>query len=171
MQSIANRSRLVQPVCGIPIHHECGLAEVAKRCYAAKRTFDGSLVSGAIQIVVERDAALARITPVQERLVGEIRWYQAEVETLLRVVLIEHIANPEARSPCAAMIAGTQVLQVIGLGSLRIAGVVVKTVERRRIQPRKPAARMKVLQRCGNLVAGRERLRTTIDVRTAVGRK
>ena len=53
-----------------------------------------SLLSTAIQIVIDGDAALTRIALLQEGLVGEIRWYQAEKETLLRVALIEEIAHP-----------------------------------------------------------------------------
>ena len=61
-----------------------------------------------------------------------------------------------------------QILQVIRVGSLRIAGVVIKAIDRMRIEARKPPAWQLVLDPRGDFVAGGEGLCPAIDVEAFV---
>src|SRR3984957_18704161 len=53
---------------------------------------------------------------------------------------------------------------MIGVGGLRVAGVVVKAVERVRVEAGEEAAGIVIFDGRGELVAGRERLRAAVDI-------
>src|SRR5208282_6007826 len=111
-----------------------------------------------LQLIIQRNPDLPGITELQESLVRIIRRDQAKVKSLLRIARIEEIADPEARRQAAAPYAHAQVFEIVGARGLRIAGVVVEAAQRGSVQAREPAARVVILGRRRELVAGRERL-------------
>src|SRR6202035_2563541 len=115
------------------------------------------------QIVPDRDPDLARIAELQKGLIGVVGRYQTEKEALLGITHIEQVPHPDARAPGTAAIADPQILQMIGMRGLRVAGVVVEAVERVRIEPREPTAGRAVFHRGGELVTRRKWLRAPVD--------
>src|SRR5271166_4515656 len=115
-------------------------------------------------LVIDRDPDLARIAQLQEGLIREVRRNEAKIKSLLRIASLEYIAHPEAHRPAAAPVTDAHILQIVGTRGLRIARVVIETVERRSVQAREPAARVVILGGSGQLVAGRERLRPPVDL-------
>src|SRR5271163_1183622 len=117
------------------------------------------------QSIIHGDADLAWVALLKKGLVGKVWWDQPKIKPLLRIARIEEIADPQACRPGTVRIPDPNVLQVIGARGLRIAGVVIKIIDRGRVKTCEPTLWILVFRSGGELIAGRERLRAPIDTK------
>ena len=87
---------------------------------------------------------------------------------LIAATAFDCLLVSSATRPGRVPVPDPQILQVIRVGRLRITGVVIKAVDRVRIEACKPPAGQLVLDRRGDFVAGGEGLCPAIDVEAFV---